>query len=121
MVHQKDNRTTYFMKALRTNVGHMTPWGQYIQTTDFNVPPCYYIGTFPNYWNTVNNWVAYAHDLQTPDTWAMPNRVFLPDVSYIEAYKWDKDDMELFIGKEKTAIAFKQKEYFDRKKLHHEQ
>lgn len=69
----KGNVSRYFVEVFSIFVPKRYPWGWAMDSKDLPKPSCYYLGTYPNYWNRTNKKIVYAHDLMTSDTFPMAN------------------------------------------------
>lgn len=107
------NTTRYFFEADSMWGPVKYNWGWGIGVIRLHTHTCFYIGTFPVYWNRDNNCPALAHNLLTPNTFAMSKKPRIPDVAAIESYEDNYEDMVFFLGKKNTEYYFAQKKYLD--------
>jgi len=63
----KTNKSTYFVKIEQIFVPVRFVWGWGLQSKDLQFPQCYYIGTYPNYWDFKNGIIVYPHNLPVTD------------------------------------------------------
>lgn len=74
----KANTSRYFIQVGTIWGPVKYVWGWGIGPIRLASPTCYYIGSFPNYWNVDNNRIVYAHDLMTPNSFPMENTPVIP-------------------------------------------
>lgn len=81
----KANTSRYFFETQSVWVPKQYAWGWDVEALDLNFPTCYYLGSYPNYWNTQNRRIVFPHDLMTTECYAIgktPEMMgqYLPDV-----------------------------------------
>lgn len=81
----KANTSRYFFQTTDIWVPKQYPWGWGLAALSLAFPTCYFLGSYPNYWNTQNRRIVYAHDLMTSECYAIGNKPtmmgeYLPDV-----------------------------------------
>lgn len=89
MLHHLDyikaNTSRYFFETKRVYLPFKYNWGWGIKSVDLAFPTCYFLGSYPNYWNTQNRRIVFAHDLMTSECYSIGNKPtmmaeYLPDV-----------------------------------------
>lgn len=80
----KANTSRYFFQTKRIYIPFKYDWGWGIKSQDLAFPTCYFLGSYPNYWNTQNRRIVYAHDLMTLECYSIGNKPtmmaeYLPD------------------------------------------
>lgn len=69
----KGNVSRYFIEVWSIFIPKRYPWGWAMDAQDLAHFTCYYLGSYPNYWNRTNKKIVYAHDLMTSDSFPMAN------------------------------------------------
>ena len=81
----KANTSRYFFQTRYIYIPFKYAWGWGIIAQTLAFPTCYYLGSYPNYWNTQNRRIVFAHDLMTSECYAIGNKPtmmaeYLPEV-----------------------------------------
>jgi hypothetical protein len=71
--YRKGNVSRYFVyvHSIFIPKEYFGKW--YLESVELAHHICYYLGTFPNYWNTTNKKIVFAHDLMTASVYPMEN------------------------------------------------
>ena len=81
----KANTSRYFFETKRVYIPRKYDWGWGIESVYLNIPTCYFLGSYPNYWNTQNRRIVFAHDLMTTECYSIGKKPemegeYFPDV-----------------------------------------
>ena len=81
----KANTSRYFFETQSVWIPKLYAWGWGIDALDLSFPTCYFLGSYPNYWNTQNRRIVFAHDLMTSECYSIGNKPtmmgeYFPDV-----------------------------------------
>lgn len=76
--YRKGNVSRYFVEVFSIYIAKQFPYGWSWDSMDLAHPTCYYLGSYPNFWNVPNKRIVYAHDLMTAAAFPMGNEPVIP-------------------------------------------
>lgn len=71
--YRKGNISRYFVEVFSIFIPKEYFGKWYLESEDLAHHSCYYLGSYPNYWNLSNKKIVYAHDLMTASVYSMEN------------------------------------------------
>jgi len=95
----KANTSRYFFESTAMRVPFKYEWGWGMTVKDLAFHSCYFLGTYPNYWNVENKRIVYAHNLWTLVAYPMPNSPFIHEAILSDAERKALNDVEILFGK----------------------
>lgn len=74
----KGNVSRYFVEVFSIFIPKKYFGKWYLESIELTHHACYYLGSYPNYWNISNKKIVYAHDLMTSECYSMGSRPEIP-------------------------------------------
>jgi len=96
----KENTSRYFFEvySIWAPKEYVWGWGMAPKTLDFH--SCYFLGSYPNYWNVENKRVVFAHDLMTSEAYSMEKTPTIPGAILAQQEIDELNALEKTYGKE---------------------
>ena len=82
----KANTSRYIFEVHTVYAAVKYNWGWGMGVIDLPAHSCYFLGSFPNYWNVQNRRVVFAHDLMTPNAYPIGQKPTLLE-HYVSDYE----------------------------------
>ena len=97
--YYRQNRSTYFFETLGIEIPKRYSWGWGKASLSLQKGVCYYIGTFPNYWDTQYKTLVYPHKMDPSRAYSIGNRADIPGLMFSEEERETLDSLEETYGR----------------------